>query len=103
MYKYTSELRADELGIRMITIKNETFEKNIQKIHFWSILPILATIYEVDCLFVCLMGCLKHVTAPSKEYPKLKIFLYHEKRISLAIFFVFLLLLKILSREEKYI
>jgi hypothetical protein len=36
---------------RMITIKNETFEKKIQKFHFWSILPMLATIYEVKITF----------------------------------------------------
>jgi hypothetical protein len=39
-------------SFRMITIKNETFEKNIQKFHFWSILPILATIYEVKITFL---------------------------------------------------
>jgi hypothetical protein len=38
-------------SFRMITIKNETFEKIIQKFNFWSILPILATIYEVKITF----------------------------------------------------
>jgi hypothetical protein len=35
---------------RMITFKNKTLKK-IQKYHFWSILPILATIYEVKIKF----------------------------------------------------
>jgi hypothetical protein len=51
MYKHASELRADELGIRMITFKNETFKTKIQKFNFWLILPILATIYEVKITF----------------------------------------------------
>jgi hypothetical protein len=38
-------------SFRMITFKNETFKKKIQKNPFWSILPILATIYEVKITF----------------------------------------------------
>jgi hypothetical protein len=35
----------------MIIFKNKTFEKKIQKFHFSSILPILATIYDVKITF----------------------------------------------------
>jgi hypothetical protein len=42
----------DRDRFRMITFKNETFEKNSnQKFHFWSILPIFGTIYEVKITF----------------------------------------------------
>jgi hypothetical protein len=35
-------------SFRMITLKNETFEK---RSNFWSLFPILATIYEVKITF----------------------------------------------------
>jgi hypothetical protein len=36
---------------RMITFKNETFEKKSKSLNFWSLFPILATIYEVKITF----------------------------------------------------
>jgi hypothetical protein len=35
----------------MITFKNETFEKKSKNLNFWSLFPILATIYEVKISF----------------------------------------------------
>jgi hypothetical protein len=35
----------------MITFKNETFKKNSKNLNFWSLFPILATIYEVKITF----------------------------------------------------
>jgi hypothetical protein len=36
----------------MITFKNETFEKKSKNLNFWSLFPILATIYEVKITFL---------------------------------------------------
>jgi hypothetical protein len=33
-------------SFRMNTFKNETFEKKSKNLNFWSLFPILATIYE---------------------------------------------------------
>jgi hypothetical protein len=38
-------------SFRMITFKNETFEKKSKKLNFWSLFPILAPIYEVKISF----------------------------------------------------
>jgi hypothetical protein len=38
-------------SFRMITFKNETFEKKSKNLNFWSLFPILATIYEVKIPF----------------------------------------------------
>jgi hypothetical protein len=38
-------------SFRMITFKNETFENKSKNLNFWSLFPILATIYEVKITF----------------------------------------------------
>jgi hypothetical protein len=43
MHKYTSELRADELGIRTITFKKMRKFKKSKNSTFGPILPIIAT------------------------------------------------------------
>jgi hypothetical protein len=51
MHKYTSELRADELGIRTITFKKWDFSKKSKNSIFGLFLPILATFYKVKITF----------------------------------------------------
>jgi hypothetical protein len=59
-------------SFRMIKFKNETFKKKSKYLNFWSLFPILATIYEVKISF-----WKKLVETPLMTYFQIDIFWIH--------------------------